>query len=140
MRDYVSEGRYEILHGGAVSADEATVSVHDMIDNMFVSRHWVQKVFGLIPNIGWQLDAFGHSVANARIFAELGIEALVFARMPNDKLQEWALQKQKDFVWRPEFATTSEESPALFTHVLFDHYSAPDGFNYFNGGSKMRDV
>ena len=66
---------------------------------MSVARHWLQREFGVIPNIGWQLDAFGHSAANARVFAELGIEALVFARMPQDLLTEWGDYKKKDFVW-----------------------------------------
>ena len=61
-----------------------------MIDNMVMSRHWLKKEFGVVPNIGWQLDAFGHSAANARFFAEIGIDALVFARMPYDMLMDWA--------------------------------------------------
>ena len=53
IKRYVQEQRWEIVHGGAVSTDEATVSFHDMIDNMIISRHWLQKEFGIIPNIGW---------------------------------------------------------------------------------------
>ena len=86
------------------------------------------------------MDAFGHSSANARFFAEIGMDALVFARMPYTMLMDWADNGKKDFIWKPEFATSSEESPALFTHVLYDHYSAPDGFHFFNGGAAMKNT
>lgn len=140
VKELVRNGRVEIVHGGAVSTDEATVSFHDMIDNMMGSRHWIQKEFGVIPDIGWQLDAFGHSAANARFFAEIGIEALVFARMPDALLAYWADNRMKDFIWQPEFATTTSESPGLFAHALYDHYSAPGGLEYFNGGNSMKTV
>ena len=60
--------------------------------------------------------------------------------MPFDLLMDWAEHGKKDFVWQPEFATSDDESPALFAHALYDHYSAPGGFNYFNGGLSMKNT
>jgi hypothetical protein len=51
---------------------------------MIYARDWVQREFGVVPKVGWQLDPFGHSSTNARLFAEMGMEALVYARMPFD--------------------------------------------------------
>jgi hypothetical protein len=73
-----------------VSTDEASVNYHDIIDNMLVAREWLSTEFGVAPNVGWQLDAFGHSAANALLFAQMGIQAIVYARMPNDMLSDWA--------------------------------------------------
>jgi hypothetical protein len=56
-----------------VSTDEATVTYHDIIDNMQVGRAWLKSEFGVIPTIGWQLDTFGHSAANTALFAQMGI-------------------------------------------------------------------
>ena len=136
----VADKQLEFVHGGAVSTDEAAVSFHDIIDNMVVARHWLLQEFGVHPDVGWQLDPFGHSASNARIFAEIGINALVFARMPYTQLMDWAHNQKKDVIWEPGFATTSSQSPALFTHVLFDHYSAPDGIPLFNGGNAMKNT
>jgi hypothetical protein len=55
----------EILHGGAVSTDEAAPNYHDIIDNMMAVRAWLKKEFNVVPQIGWHLDQFGHSSANA---------------------------------------------------------------------------
>ena len=38
VRDFVRNGQIEIVHGGAVSTDEATVSFHDFMNNMITSR------------------------------------------------------------------------------------------------------
>ena len=85
VKRLVDDGQLEIVHGGAVSTDEANVSYQDIIDNMIATRHWLKSEFGVVPNIGWQLDPFGHSSANARIFADLGMDALVFARMDTEQ-------------------------------------------------------
>ena len=39
------------------------------------------REFGIVPKIGWQVDPFGHSAANPRLYADIGIEALFFSRI-----------------------------------------------------------
>ena len=39
------------------------------------------EIFGVKPKVAWQLDPWGHSSAQAQIFAELGMESVYFARM-----------------------------------------------------------
>lgn len=41
----------------------------------------------MFPRVGWQLDPFGHSETNAKIFSEIGLESMVFAR--------WNLKQQE---------------------------------------------
>ena len=38
----------------------------------------VLKEFGFVPKIGWQIDVFGLSATNARLYADMGFKA-VFA-------------------------------------------------------------
>ena len=56
------------------------------------AHDWLRNEFGLkAPKIGWQLDPFGHSAANAAIFAELGFEVVVFQRInAKDKISRRA--------------------------------------------------
>lgn len=83
VRDLVRKGQIEVLHGGGVSPDEATCDADDIIDNMILSREWIKKEFDMDPpNIAWQLDIFGHGAGHAQLITELGIEMMVFARMP----------------------------------------------------------
>ena len=50
----MKNGQLEILHGGGVSADEATCDADDLIDNMMVSRDWIKKEFNIKPpKIAW---------------------------------------------------------------------------------------
>jgi len=51
-----------------------------MILNMHEGRIFLEKEFKIFPRVGWQLDPFGHSETNAKLFAELGLETIVFAR------------------------------------------------------------
>lgn len=41
---------------------------------------------GVHPTIGWNIDPFGHTSANAAMFHDLGFEALFFARAGWDQM------------------------------------------------------
>ena len=69
VKQLVKSGQLEILHGGAVSTDEASPNYHDLIDNMMVTRDWLKHEFGVRPDVAWNLDQFGHSAANAQLMA-----------------------------------------------------------------------
>lgn len=65
-----------------VSSDEACPDYADILRNFEQAQDFLDVEFdGLKPKIGWQLDPFGHSAANAYLFAELGFEAMVFSRI-----------------------------------------------------------
>ena len=70
-----------------VSSDEACTDYADIIRNFELGHAFLMEEFGIKPKIGWQLDPFGHSSANAEIFAELGLEAMVFARINEDDMK-----------------------------------------------------
>ena len=73
-----------------VSNDEACPSYSDIIRNFEMGHSWLNEEFGIKPKIGWQLDPFGHSAAQAELLAELGMETMVFARINE---QEFAHRK-----------------------------------------------
>ena len=77
-------GQLEIVHGGLVSTDEATVNYADILRNMEAGHEFVRQEFDYTPTIGWQLDPFGHSAVNARLMAEMGLEAVFMGRINED--------------------------------------------------------
>ena len=68
-----------------------------------MGHQWIKQQFGVIPRIGWQIDPFGHSNANARLFAEMGFEALFFARIDYKDKERRKSDKELEFIWRPSF-------------------------------------
>ena len=77
----VKEGRLELINGGWSMHDEACPTYEDMINNMKIGHDFILENFNVKPRIGWQIDPFGHSNTNARIFAEMGFDAWFFARL-----------------------------------------------------------
>ena len=61
--------------------DEACPIYEDMIDNMKIGHDFILNEFGIKPRIGWQIDTFGHSNTNAWFFAEMGFDAVFYARV-----------------------------------------------------------
>jgi len=84
------------------------------------------------PHVGWQIDPFGHSNANARIFYELGFDSWFFARLDQGELDKRTENKELEWIQRPDNMTASDGvRPELFTHFLPGNlYFSPDGFDY----------
>jgi len=75
VKKLVKEGRLEFANGGWSATDEACTNYEDIINNMMKGHQFLKSEFGVVPRVGWHLDAFGHSSTNARIFSEFGFEA-----------------------------------------------------------------
>ena len=61
--------------------DEANVAYSDLLNNMMVGHEWLLDTLGVVPTIGWHLDPFGHTSANAMLFSEMGFDSFVFGRL-----------------------------------------------------------
>ena len=109
--------------------DEACPHFEDMINNMQVGHDFVMKEFGTRPRVGWQIDPFGHSNANARLFAEMGFDAFFFARIDYEDKEARLDQTAMEWVWRPMWEPLGE-TVQILAHTLYHHYSAPDGFDF----------
>lgn len=81
VRDLVAKGQLEFANGGWSMHDEACTHYDDMINNMWVGHDFLWRELGVRPRVGWQIDPFGHSNANARLFADMGFDAYFFARI-----------------------------------------------------------
>ena len=72
--------------------DEACPTYEDMITNMMAGHQFVLKEFGITPRVGWQIDPFGHSNSNPRLFSDMGFDAWIFSRAD---YQDEANRKEK---------------------------------------------
>ena len=81
VKQLIHEGRFEFVNAGWSMHDEANTHYEDMINNMMVGHEFLLKEFGDKPRMGWHVDPFGHSAANTRLFADMGFDAWMFARL-----------------------------------------------------------
>lgn len=88
MRKFIKEKRFEFVNGGWSSNDEACPTFQDLIDNMMTGHQFLAKEFGIMPRVGWLVDTAGHSSANARIYSEMGLEALFVGRLDREDMSK----------------------------------------------------
>ena len=129
VKKLVSDGRLEFLNAGWSMSDEACPSFDDFINNMQKGHDFLMKEFGVRPRIAWHIDPFGHSNAAPRIFADMGFDAWFFARLDYQDKERRLNQTEMEWVWRPFFEHEGKRTQ-IFTHALYQHYSAPQGFDF----------
>ena len=111
--------------------DEACTHYEDMINNMMAGHEFALKEFGVAPRMGWQIDPFGHSSTNARLFAEMGFDAFFFARLDYQDRERREKESELEFIWIPSYSTFGDTTH-IMTHILYNGYGSPDGFDFDN--------
>ena len=126
VKTLVAGRQLQFANGGWVMHDEAATTFEDQLDQMAFGHQFLLQTFGITPTIGWQIDPFGHSEANADLYAKMGFNGLFFARIDYQDKAKRLNESTCEMIWRPQ---TSTGAPAeIFTHVLYAHYSFPSGF------------
>jgi len=128
VKKLVSAGQLEFINGGYCMNDEAAVYYEDSIDQMTIGHQFLLQTFNAIPQVGWHIDPFGHASAQAALFAQMGFKAFYFARIDYQDKQKRKDGSGLEMVWIPETSQGIEN--AMFTHVNYQHYSNPPGFNF----------
>lgn len=89
------------MNGGISASDEACPNYEEIINNMMAGHEFLKREFDVVPRVAFMLDSFGHSSANARLFAEMGIEAIFSSRATqSDKIKRMK-RKSMTYLWRP---------------------------------------
>jgi len=101
-----------------------------MINNMMVGHEWIYKEFGVRPKIGWDIDTFGHTDMNTRLYAQMGFEAMFFSRLDKADKNERSKEEKRgmNFLWRPSSSHFGDQYQIL-THVFRTDYCYPTGFS-----------
>lgn len=82
FKEYLKEGRLEIVGGGWVMNDEALVDFEGLIRQMTAGHNFFHKVLDVEHiKVAWQLDPFGHSSLTPAVFEKMGFEQMVMARI-----------------------------------------------------------
>ena len=123
VRMLVNTGGLVFINGGWTMHDEAATHYNAMIEQMTLGRRFLNQTFGEcgIPKIGWHIDPFGHSKENANLFAMMGFDSFLFARLDHDDKDKRLAEKRMEELWKAGNAD-------ILLGALFHHYSPPDGF------------
>lgn len=128
VKDLVASGRLEFIGGAWSMNDEAASNYMSIVDQFTWGLRKLNDTFGECgrPHIGWQIDPFGHSRQMATLFSQFGYDGLFFGRLDfEDKIQRLT-NKTAEMIWQssPNIGSSAD----LYTQVLYNYYSAPDGF------------
>ena len=92
---------------------------------MYLGHQFMKKEFGIVPRVGWMIDAFGHSSTNAALFADFGFDAIYFSRIDEQMRNSSSPQT---FLWRPYSKSFGGQKEILAGVYNKDHYDWPTGF------------
>ncbi|XP_049276024.1 lysosomal alpha-mannosidase-like [Rhipicephalus sanguineus] len=132
VHQLVQSGRLQFVGGGWVQNDEAVTHYTAIIDQMTLGLRFLNETFGPdcgVPSVAWQADPFGHSIAQASLFAKMGFSAMMVGRVSMDTLEQWKASHHMGFVWRTATSGNGRTKPGegdqLFTWVPWNSYSTP---------------
>jgi lysosomal alpha-mannosidase len=121
LRTLLASGQWEFVMGGWVMPDEATTTYSAVLDQLVEGHVFLNKTFGIVPSIGWQIDPFGASQGVAAVYLKAGFKYHVLDRINWKQKQELIAKKSLEFRWNmhPDWSDT------IFTHILDDNYCMP---------------
>lgn len=101
--------------------DEGTTHYIAMIDQMTLGHEFLEREFNIHPEIGWQIDTFGHSTTQAALLsADLGFKAMYFARIDYQDYEKRKANRDFEFVWKP---SASAPDAAVRSTTLYPRLS-----------------
>ena len=122
--------------------DEATTHYSAIIDNMSFGMKYLSDQFGNYvhfvqsskwirfkkfvgqcahPRIAWQIDPFGHSKEQARIFSNMGMDGLFFARADWRDKDQRKDNKSLHMIWNGGVGKDLAREH-IFTGIFSKHY------------------
>ncbi len=121
VRTLVAAKRLVFLTGGLCMNDEAIAHHGAIIDQMTWGHRFINETFGpdALPNVGWQIDAFGHSAGYTSLTAAMGFKAMIGQKIDFQDQARRAKAQELEIVWTPD--PTNQPEVDVFGHVMFDN-------------------
>ena len=103
--------------------DEATTHYSGIIDNMSFGMKFLKDTFGSCanPRVAWQVDPFGHSKEQARLFSNMGRDGLFFARADFRDKDQRKDNKSLHMLWNGGVGHNIGKEH-IFTAMFSHHY------------------
>jgi len=127
VRELVRVKQLEFVGGGWAMHDEVIPTPFALIHQMRAGHEWLLQHLGVRPRVAWQIDPFGHSIMTPSLWAVMGLDAFVGNRV-HYRVKYWLkAHRQLEFIWHGGDVGAAAHDSDMFTHILSNHYSFPDG-------------
>ena len=132
VKDFIKEGRLEIINGGWVMHDEAGTYYKHLIDNMRIGLKFLKEEFNITPKIGWFIDPFGHSAATSHLLSQMNFEKIVLTRIDYLEKKDRIENHNLEFIYDP-FGVGQN----IFTHISYHHYNPRIVLRHYPGDKRI---
>ena len=126
VKKLVTDKQFIFIGGGWVMNDEALPSYKESMLQMRLGLDFLKETFGIRPNIGWQIDPFGHSTVTVSVLHKLGYDGLVGNRISQDFKDKMSKGDGFNFLWEGHQVSAKKEEATMFTHIIQHHYNLPE--------------
>ncbi|KAH9424744.1 carbohydrate binding [Dermatophagoides pteronyssinus] len=122
--------QFEFINGGWSMPDEATTHYQSLIDQSTWGLRRLNDTFGHCgrPTVTWQIDPFGHSRELASLYAQMGYDALYFAREDYQDRYYRQFNQTLEHVWQG--SDDLGKRADIFTGMMQMGYGPPKGLNW----------
>ena len=101
VHNLVKNGQLQFTLGHWSMPDEATTYYRDLITNGELGMKFLENEFGECgrPLVAWQIDPFGHSKGVAKLYRNMGFDALFLGRIDYLDYKNRTEHKEMEFEW-----------------------------------------
>jgi alpha-mannosidase len=124
VKALVEKGQLIFMGGGWVMNDEALPSYSQILMNFDVGLSYLDDLFGVRPNIGWQVDPFGQSKVHVSILSKLGHDGLISNRISKTIKNELRRNYGYSFEWKGHDVSWNDKT-SVVAHYLEYFYVLP---------------
>ncbi|KAH7644224.1 lysosomal alpha-mannosidase-like protein 2 [Dermatophagoides farinae] len=130
VRELVRTGQFEFINGGWSMPDEATTHYQSLIDQSTWGLRRLNDTFGKCgrPRVTWQIDPFGHSREMASLYAQMGYDAMYFAREDYQDRRYRQYHHTLEHVWQGSDDLGNRSD--IFTGMMQMGYGPPNGLDW----------
>lgn len=86
IRQYVAEGRWELVGGNYVQGDDNFPETATMIQQFRIGKEFFRRHFGVDVQVAWAADSAGHPAGLPDILARAGLKYFGFSRPPEEAM------------------------------------------------------
>lgn len=96
--------------------DESSIDYKAMIHQMSTGQEFIYENFGVVPDIGWQMESNGNSISTPSLLSMHGIDKMVISQIGEHSKKQMSDNRQLNFAWEGHKVSEDMSKYRVFTH------------------------